>query len=51
MLNAVVLPDPFGPMRAVMVPSCTSNEQASTAVTPPKDFFRWSISRSALLIA
>src|ERR1035437_2346676 len=35
MLNRVVLPDPLGPMRAVMVPSCTLKEAPSTARTPP----------------
>ena len=37
-LNAVVLPDPFGPMSAVIEPSGTTNEQPSTARTPPKRF-------------
>src|ERR1035437_6881894 len=35
MLNRVVLPDPLGPMRAVMVPSFTLREAPSTARTPP----------------
>src|SRR5674476_716144 len=35
MLNRVVLPDPLGPMRAVMVPSFTIREAPSTARTPP----------------
>src|SRR5450631_435323 len=35
MLKSVVLPDPLGPMRAVMVPSCTLSEAPSTACTPP----------------
>ena len=32
MLKTVVLPDPFGPIRAVMVPSGTTKEQSATAV-------------------
>src|SRR5450756_2564902 len=36
MLNRVVLPEPLGPMSAVMVPSATLREQLSTARTPPK---------------
>src|SRR5450631_2417896 len=36
MLKSVVLPDPLGPMRAVMVPSRTLSEAPSTACTPPK---------------
>ena len=30
-LKAVVLPEPFGPIRPVIVPSSTVNEQPSTA--------------------
>src|SRR3954451_4474694 len=37
-LNAVVLPEPLGPMSAVIDPSGTVNEQPSTARTPPKRF-------------
>src|SRR5438105_359479 len=36
-LKAVVLPDPLGPMSAVMLRAATSNEQPSSALTPPKD--------------
>ena len=35
-LNSVVLPAPFGPMRAVMLPSLTSMETSLTAFRPPK---------------
>ena len=35
-LKTVVLPDPLGPMSAVIEPSGTANEQSSTARTPPK---------------
>src|ERR671936_470281 len=40
MLKAVVLPDPLGPIRAVIVPCSTSNEQPFTAATPPKCLVR-----------
>src|SRR5215472_14279328 len=36
MLNNVVLPDPFGPIRPVMLPRATSIEQSLSACTPPK---------------
>ena len=39
-LKAVVLPDPFGPISAVIDPSGTTNEQPSTARRPPKRFSR-----------
>src|SRR5580704_8839961 len=34
--NKVVLPAPFGPIRAVMRPASTSSETLSTASNPPK---------------
>ena len=34
-LKAVVLPDPFGPISAVTLPSSTAKLQPSTAATPP----------------
>src|SRR6202043_1219134 len=34
--NKVVLPAPFGPIKAVMRPDCTSSETLSTASNPPK---------------
>ena len=34
-LNAVVLPAPFGPITLVMVPGRTSKETPSSAATPP----------------
>ena len=37
-LKAVVLPEPFGPMRPRISPSPTSNEIAFSAVKPPKRF-------------
>jgi len=37
-LKRVVLPEPFGPMSAVIVPSSTVSEQASSARRPPKRF-------------
>ena len=43
-LNTVVLPEPFGPISAVIVPARTPNEQSSTACTPPKPFDRPSTS-------
>ena len=48
MLKAVVLPEPFGPISAVMVPSLTSNEQPFTAATPPKCFVKPSTPSKAL---
>src|ERR1700716_3433783 len=36
-LKAVVLPEPLGPISAVMRRGATSNEQPSRAVTPPND--------------
>src|SRR5215471_6816335 len=36
MLNSVVLPDPFGPIRPVMLPRVTSIVQSLSACTPPK---------------
>src|SRR5712692_8739360 len=35
-LKQVVLPEPFGPMRPRISPSCTSKETALSAVKPPK---------------
>src|SRR5258705_2480321 len=51
MLNAVVLPDPFGPISAVIVPSATEKLQPSTAVTPPKRLLSLSTSNSAVIAA
>src|SRR5580704_10281302 len=45
--NSVVLPAPFGPIRAVMRPGMTSNETLSTARKPPKRFEIVSIRSSA----
>src|SRR5262249_31433853 len=36
MLNSVVFPDPFGPIRPAMLPRETSIEQSLSACTPPK---------------
>src|SRR5437660_4653158 len=36
-LKAVVLPDPLGPMSAVMRCGAAPNEQPSSALTPPND--------------
>src|SRR5580704_10591850 len=36
MANKVVLPAPFGPIRAVIIPAWTSSETLSTASNPPK---------------
>src|SRR5690606_36230770 len=36
-LNSGVLPAPFGPMRAVMEPRCTTSFATSTATRPPKE--------------
>jgi len=35
-LNSVVLPEPFGPINAVIEPSATVRSAPSTAVRPPK---------------
>src|SRR6516164_5346763 len=35
-LNSVVLPAPFGPIRAQISPACRSNETPPTATRPPK---------------
>src|SRR6516225_7161590 len=50
MLKAVVLPEPFGPIRAVIVPSSTEKLQSSTAATPPKRLLRPSTSSSAVML-
>ena len=34
-LNAVVFPEPLGPIRAVTEPRGTANEHPSNAMTPP----------------
>src|SRR3972149_173016 len=39
-LNAVVLPEPFGPIRPRISPSRTSKETALRAVKPPKRLVR-----------
>src|SRR6476660_1421337 len=49
MLKAVVLPDPLGPIRAVIVPSSTEKLQPSTAITPPKRLLNPSTSSSAVI--
>src|SRR2546423_1295409 len=36
-LNAVVLPEPLGPMSAVILRAVTSKEQSVSARTPPND--------------
>ena len=36
MLKSVVLPAPFGPIRAVIEPASTSSDASATAATPPK---------------
>src|ERR1700751_3150921 len=41
-LNTVVLPAPFGPISAVIVPCATSNERLSTATSPPKPMVKCS---------
>src|SRR6056300_414627 len=42
-LNSVVLPAPFGPIRAVITPEGISRCSTSTAVRPPKVFLTWSM--------
>ena len=37
-LNAVVLPEPLGPISPRISPSCTSNDTAFSAVKPPNRF-------------
>src|SRR5512144_2201561 len=41
-LKTVVLPAPFGPIKAVMVPFATSKDRSSTATRPPKRMERCS---------
>src|SRR5579871_529470 len=48
MLKMVVLPAPFGPMRALMLPSGISNETSRTACRPRKDFATLRTSSSAI---
>ena len=48
MLKVVVLPAPFGPIRASSSPGARSNAMPSTALTPPKDLPRPRTSRSGL---
>src|SRR2546430_804854 len=50
MLKVVVLPEPFGPIRAVIVPFSTEKEQSSTAVTPPKRLLSLSTSNNAVIV-
>src|SRR4029077_9159008 len=50
MLKAVVLPEPFGPIRAVIVPSSTEKVQSSTAVTPPKRLLNPPTSNKAVIV-
>src|SRR5512134_1894016 len=47
MLNVVVLPAPFGPIRPTMAPSATSNETPVTARRPRKDLETSRTSRCA----
>src|SRR5580693_1466717 len=47
MENKVVLPAPFGPIKAVMRPGMTSNDARSTARNPPKRFEIFSTPSSA----
>src|SRR2546430_11737839 len=48
-LKTVVFPEPLGPMRPTISPSCTWRPRSSTARRPPKSFVRRSASRSAIL--
>src|SRR6266581_5218775 len=41
-LNTVVLPAPFGPIKAVMSPRPAVNDRSLTARRPPKRMVRWS---------
>src|SRR3989304_6039048 len=43
-LNTVVLPAPLGPINPRISPSATLKDSACTAMTPPKDFVRFSAS-------
>ena len=43
-LKNVVLPEPFGPISALIRPSWKATEAPSTARTPPKDLVRPSVS-------
>src|SRR4030042_1023981 len=45
-LNSVVLPAPFGPMRALMAPCGTSKDTLSTALRPPNRLLMLRIERS-----
>ena len=47
-LNAVVLPEPLGPIRPVMVPASTPNERSLTAVNAPYFFVLVTTPRTAL---
>src|SRR5262245_20416289 len=49
--NSVVLPAPFGPIRAVMRPASAVNEALSTASSPPKRFDTLSTRRSSAMAA
>src|SRR6516162_8752112 len=40
-LKTVVLPDPFGPSRPTISPSCTVKDTSSTARRPPKALVRF----------
>ena len=44
-LKNVVLPDPFGPMRHFYDPRSKLIEISLTAVIPPKDFFKFFVSK------
>src|SRR6516162_9961808 len=45
--NSVVLPAPFGPISAVILPASALNDASVSAASPPKRFDRPSTRRSA----
>src|SRR5215471_13872297 len=50
--NSVVLPAPFGPMRAVIPPALAENDARSSASMPPKRFDTFSTrSRASSIVA
>src|SRR5690242_19549960 len=51
MLSRVVLPEPFGPIRPLMVVAPTVNDTPSSATTPPNFFATASTIRSGWVIA
>ncbi len=50
-LKSVVFPAPFGPMIECSRPASSARLTSSTAVSAPKDFVRWRVSRSAISFA